>query len=470
MTAATAAGTRAEAAVLPAAYDMLTACPDLTAARQILAKAAERAEEALAALPEPGQRSPEQQAAAATAKDTMRALRTRFLDIHTDAVYAELTGEGLTYLRLAELDEAARTAFPGLVPTAGQIAADRGRPLAGREGHEIDQGIFFSRVLASAKAGPHLLDAMLRPTSRALRLLPDFSRTGVADLGSVRLERTAGVARLTMCRDDCLNAEDPRQVDDMETAVDLVLLDPGSEVGLLRGGKMSHPHYRGKRVFCAGINLKALHAGSITLLGFLLRRELGYISKLIRGVLVPDPARWHSSTIEKPWVAVVDEFAIGGGAQLLLAFDYVIAVSGSYFSLPAANEGIVPGASNFRLTRYAGARLSRQLVLGGRRIWAGEPDARLLVDEVAEPREIDQVIARSIAQLRSPAIIPNRRMLNLAEEPPRAFLDYMAEFALQQVLRLYADDVIGKAGRFQAEHETRPLNERPEAGEKADDQ
>jgi thioesterase DpgC len=455
-TAGTRAGTdiRGGTDMLPAAYDMLTACPGLTAARQILARAAGRTGEVLAALPEPGQRSPQEQAAAATAKDTMRALRTRFLDRHADAVYDELTGERLTYLRLTELDEAARAAFPGLVPTAAQMAAEQDRPLAAREGHEIDQGIFFSRVLASATAGPHLLDAMLRPTPRALRLLPDFSRTGLADLGSVRLERTAGVARLTMCRDDCLNAEDPRQVEDMETAVDLVLLDPGAEVGLVRGGEMSHPRYRGKRVFCAGINLKALHAGGITLLGFLLRRELGYISKLIRGVLVPGPARWHSPTIEKPWVAVVDEFAIGGGAQLLLAFDHVIAAAGSYFSLPAANEGIVPGASNFRLTRCAGARLSRQLILGGRRIWAGEPDARLLVDDVAEPGEIDQVIARTVAQLRAPAIIPNRRMLNLAEEPRRAFLDYMAEFALQQALRLYADDVIGKAGRFQAEHQS----------------
>jgi thioesterase DpgC len=43
-------------------------------------------------------------------------------------------------------------------------------------------------------------------------------------------------------------AEDNQQVDDMETAVDLALLDPDVRVGLLRGGEMSHPRYRGKRV------------------------------------------------------------------------------------------------------------------------------------------------------------------------------------------------------------------------------
>src|SRR5690606_32303152 len=134
------------------------------------------------------------------------------------------------------------------------------------------------------------------------------------------LERRDGVAHLTMCRDDCLNAEDGRQVDDMETAVDLALLDPAVHVGVVRGGTMTHPRYRGRRVFSAGINLKALHAGEISLVGFLLRREVGYISKPVRGLLVERDDAWRSATVEKPWVAAVDTFAIGGGCQLLLVF------------------------------------------------------------------------------------------------------------------------------------------------------
>jgi thioesterase DpgC len=54
---------------------------------------------------------------------------------------------------------------------------------------EIDQGTFSSRILGSPVAGPHLPDAMLRPTPRALRLLPEVTRTGMADLGSVRMQR-----------------------------------------------------------------------------------------------------------------------------------------------------------------------------------------------------------------------------------------------------------------------------------------
>ena len=434
----------------PAREDLPAVAADLSRARQALADAARHVDDLLAALPEPAQRSPEQRAAASVAKESARALRYRFMDTHADAVYDELTGGRTGYLRLDELAGAAAAAFPGLVPTAARLAAERRQQQAAKEGHEIDQGIFFSRLLASPAAGPHLLDAMRRPTDRALRLLPEFTRTGAADLGSVRLQRTGAVARLTMCREDCLNAEDNRQVDDMETAVDLALLDPAVRVGLLRGGEMSHPRYRGRRVFSSGINLKALHAGDISLVDFLLRRELGYIHKVLRGVLVANGEGWPAPSVEKPWLAVVDGFAIGGGMQLLVVFDQVLAASDAYLSLPAADEGIIPGAAGLRLTRRAGARLSRQVILTGRRIRASEPDARLLIDEIAEPEALDAAVERRLARLQSPAVTANRHMLTMAEESQAEFLRYMAEFSLQQALRLYSDDVIRKVGCFGA--------------------
>jgi thioesterase DpgC len=203
-------------------------------------------------------------------------------------------------------------------------------------------------------------------------------------------------------------------------------------------------------VFSAGINLKALHAGGISLVDFLLRRELGYIHKLVRGILVEDGPRWQSATVAKPWVAAVDGFAIGGGMQLLFVFDHVLAAADAYFSLPAAQEGIVPGAANFRLARCVGPRLSRQIILKGRRIWASEPAARLVVDEIHEPSELEEAIEKSLSRLQSPAVITNRRMLNLAEESSDEFRRYMAEFAVMQALRLFSDDVIGKVSRFNA--------------------
>ncbi|MFJ2647252.1 (3,5-dihydroxyphenyl)acetyl-CoA 1,2-dioxygenase DpgC [Streptomyces sp. NPDC087420] len=415
-----------------------------------LTEAVEQAERTLTPLPAPARRTAAQRAVADAAKNRARAERSGFLQRHADAVYDRLTDGRTREPRIDELVAAAATAYPGLVPTAELLERENGRPQADKEGHEIDQGIFLRAVLRSPVAGPHLLASMLRPTDRALALLPEFRRTGTVRMKAVRLERRDGVARLTLCRDDCLNAEDNQQVDDMETAVDLALLDPGVRVGLVRGGEMSHPRYRGRRIFSAGINLKNLSSGGISLVDFLLRRELGYVHKLVRGIRVDGPTAWHMPYAEKPWVAAVDGFAIGGGAQLLLVFDHVLAASDAYFSLPAAKEGIVPGVANFRLGRSGGPRLSRQIILEGRRVRASEPAARLLVDEVVEPEELDAAVERSLARLDGEAVLVNRHMLNLAEEPVDAFRAYMAEFALQQALRLYGADVIGKVGRFAA--------------------
>ena len=227
-----------------------------------------------------------------------------------------------------------------------------------------------------------------------------------------------------------LNAEDDRSVEDMETAVDLALLDSDVRVGVVRGGIMSHPRYRGRRVFSAGINLKALPSGQISFVDFLLRRELGFINKIYRGLLIENDGLgacdWKEGTrrLEKPWIAAVESFAIGGGTQLLLVFDRVIAASDSYFSLPATREGIVPGFANLRLHRFLGSRSARQLILFGRKIAAQECDARLLIDEVVDPTQIDDVIERDVEQLSGSAIVANRHMLNLTEEPLECFLHF----------------------------------------------
>lgn len=391
----------------------------------------DRAIRMLTPFPEPGSQTPE-------VLERARAERTAFMDSHGEALYERLTAGRTRYLQLDELVETAAAAVPGLLPSPAQI-----------DSYDIDHGVFLRGVLRSPIAGGHLLDAMLRPTESALSQLDKFRATGEIWLATTHLERRDGVARITLCGEDCLNAEDEQQVDDMETCVDLALLDQDCEIGLIRGGEMTHPRYAGRRVFSAGINLKRLHAGEITLVGFLMRRELGYLRKLLLG-LRTDDASWRYPLIDMPWVAAVDTFAIGGGMQVLLAVDHVIAGADSYLSLPAAQEGIVPGAADFRLGLLTGPRLARQVILGGRRIQATDPEARTLIDEVVEPAEVDQAVESALSKLRDPAVTANRRMVNLSLESTEGFRAYMAEFAVQQALRVHAADVLGKAGRFAA--------------------
>lgn len=393
----------------------------------------DRAARALAPYPVPGSQDSE-------SLDRARAQRTAFMDEYAAELYDRLTADRTRYLRLDELIETARAAIPGLLPDPEHV---------GR--HDIDHGVFLRGVLRSPAAGGHLLDAMLRPTASALSLLGKFRAVGEIRLATTHLERRDGVARITLCGEENLNAEDEQQVEDMETAVDLALLDQDCEIGLIRGGEMTHPRYAGRRVFSAGINLKRLHAGEITLVGFLLRRELGYLRKLLLG-LRTDGADWRYPLTDMPWVAAVDAFAIGGGMQLLLAVDHVIAGADAYLSLPAAQEGIVPGAADLRLGLFTGPRLARQVILGGRRIRATDPEAHTLIDEVVDPTALDEAVESALSRLRNPAVTANRRMVNLAAEPAEAFRAYMAEFAVQQALRVHASDVLDKTGRFASRH------------------
>ncbi|WP_317620948.1 (3,5-dihydroxyphenyl)acetyl-CoA 1,2-dioxygenase DpgC, partial [Streptomyces sp. CBMA123] len=377
-----------------------------------------------------------------------RTARRAFLARHTDAVYGLLT-DGLTRRpRLPALLDAAAERFPGLVPDRARMDAERARVQADKEGREIDQGVFCAAVLRSRTAGPHLIESMLAPTPRALDLLDDFRVKGRVDLDSVVVERRDTAAHVTFHNAHCLNAEDNGLIADVETAVDLALLDDRVRVGVLRGGPVDHPRYQGRRVFSAGINLKDLRNGAISFVDFLLGRELGYLHKMARGLLTdPAPGAWSDRTVAKPWVGAVDSFAIGGGMQLLLVLDRVIAETDAYFSLPAAEEGIVPGLGNLRLTRLTGGRLARQVILGGRRIEATDPEARLLCDEVVPAEGMAEAVERAVRELGAPAVAANRRMLNLAEEPLDLYREYLAEFAVAQVERAYSPDVLAKVER-----------------------
>ena len=84
-----------------------------------------------------------------------------------------------------------------------------------------------------------------------------------------------------------LNAEDANTVDDTEIAVDLAILDPRTEIAVLRGDTLDHPKYQGRRVLGTGINLTHLYYGKIPYLWYL-QRELGFVNKFYRGLARPE--------------------------------------------------------------------------------------------------------------------------------------------------------------------------------------
>jgi thioesterase DpgC len=361
--------------------------------------------------------------------------RDAFLRSHVDEVYDELT-DGMTKpLRDQELLDAAAERYPGLVPSATEMAAEGERKLAEKEGVEIAQGLFISHVLASPRAGSHLVWAMLRPTAEAQERLDDFRASGVADLGTVEVRRTGRVGHLELRNPRHLNAEDDTTIGPCEVAVDLILLDPEIEVGVMRGGVIEHPRYEGSRIFGSGLNLTRLYLGQLPFI-FFVTRDLGFVNKIYRGLSGPEhrPGAPEETT-EKLWVAAAETYAIGGACQLLHVMDHVIAARGCRLFLPARKEGIIPGASPLRLPRSVGDRLARQAILSGREFEAGVPPAELLCDEVVEPDAVDEALDARTEALTSSGLInaaANRRALRVGEEPLDVFRRYMATFSREQ--------------------------------------
>ena len=379
------------------------------------------------------------------------AKRSDFLRAQVEEVYAELTDGFREAVRVEELVFRAAVRFPGLVPTREEISAERELRQAQKRGAEIDQGVFLSQVLASPRAGRHLVHAMLRPKVRSLDLLDEFRREGKVDLGVAHLERReqAGIVELRNLR--FLNAEDDMATSALETAVDLVLLHPDLEVGVLRGGVVDHPRHGGRRIFNSGLNLTHLYYGRISFVDFMIARELGLVSKLYRGHWLDDDFESGlENTMEKPWIAAVEAWAIGGGCQLLLVMDRVLAQRGSYFSLPARKEGIIPGASPRRLTRFLGDRLTRQAIMFERVFDSDSAEGRLLCDEVLEANEMDAAIERNAAQLVGSGVVSaaaNRKALRLGEETVDEFRQYMAVYAREQARCMYSAALIANLER-----------------------
>ena len=369
------------------------------------------------------------------------------------SVYDELTEGRATRLRVEELLERAAATHPGLVPGPGEIAAERGRELRDKLGIEIAQGQLLAAWLADPGIGTHLVESMLRPKPESVERLPSYLRDGRVDLGTASVERRGNLGVVTLTRPERLNAENDETTAALEIAVDLVLLDPESEAGVLRGEVAEHPRYRGRRVFSSGLDLSELYAGGLSYLFFIVR-ELGFVAKMLRGMAASESAEVAEPTtspqpdegwLEVPWLAAVETFAIGGGAQLLLVMDRVVAERDTLLSLPASREGIVPGVAALRLPRFTGVSLARRSIMFDERWKAESPEGRLLVDEVTERDGVWDAVAEAaerLLEMGPVSVVANRRALRAAQEPLDAFRAFMSTYAIEQARCLTSEALV----------------------------
>lgn len=145
----------------------------------------------------------------------------------------------------------------------------------------------------------------------------------------VKVERAPGhIAIVTINRPDAANAVTPEVAQQLEAAVRSSEADDDTWVVLLTGA--------GDRCFCAGADLKEVAAGRADAL----RTDRGGFAGFVY------------AERSKPWIAAVNGAAFGGGCEIVLACDMVVAAEHARLALPEVLRGLIAGAGGlFRLPR-----------------------------------------------------------------------------------------------------------------------
>jgi enoyl-CoA hydratase/carnithine racemase len=132
---------------------------------------------------------------------------------------------------------------------------------------------------------------------------------------------------------------------------------------------------------------------------------------------------WEAVTrCRKPVIAAVAGFALGGGCELAMMCDFIIAGENAKFGQPEINLGVSPGAGGTqRLTRFIGKAKAMDMILTARMMDAAEAERSGLVSRVvpvAELVEVALAAAKKIAALSPNAVKLTKEMVNAAYETP----------------------------------------------------
>jgi enoyl-CoA hydratase len=159
------------------------------------------------------------------------------------------------------------------------------------------------------------------------------------------------------------------------------------------------------RAFAAGADIKEM-AG------------LDYMDVYLGGFISDSWQR--AATCRKPVIAAVAGFALGGGCELAMMCDFILAADTAKFGQPEITIGTIPGAGGTqRLTRFVGKSKAMEMCLTGRMMDATEAERSGLVSRVVPAAElVDEAIktAAKIAALSRPVVLMAKESVNRAYE------------------------------------------------------
>ncbi|MEL6569020.1 MAG: enoyl-CoA hydratase [Pseudomonadota bacterium] len=214
---------------------------------------------------------------------------------------------------------------------------------------------------------------------------------------TIRVEREDGaIAVVQLNREDALNAFNTQLMNELTEALDDLDGDPGVRCVIITGAG---------KAFAAGADIKEMQAK-----GF----PQTYFEDFIT-------ANWErTARMRTPVIAAVNGFALGGGCELAMMCDFILASDKAKFGQPEINLGVSPGAGGTqRLTRFIGKSKAMEMCLTGRMMEAEEAERCGLVSRVVPHQELmDEArdVARKIAAKSASAAMMTKEMINTAYE------------------------------------------------------
>lgn len=179
------------------------------------------------------------------------------------------------------------------------------------------------------------------------------------------------ILRVTLNRPEVMNAIDQRMHDELQHVFDRFAADPDLYLCVIKGA--------GERAFSAGSDLKAIARAG---------RPNVYPASGYAGLI-------ERFDLDKPLIAAVDGVAVGGGFEVALACDLLIATTRSRFGLPEPLVGAVAlGGGMHRLARQVGLKQAMGLILTGEIIGAEAAHRMGFVTDLVEPAELDATVDR----------------------------------------------------------------------------
>jgi enoyl-CoA hydratase/carnithine racemase len=232
-------------------------------------------------------------------------------------------------------------------------------------------------------------------------------------MARIGLRKRGAIGEIRLHRPEVLNAMGRDWPVDMLAAAAEMNDDPAIRVVLITGEG---------RAFCSGLDLTDLSAGEITPHWFH-QTELAYRAL---------------ETMDKPVIAGVQGYCIGGGLQIIIACDVRIAADDAIIGLPATQEAFLPGMSAWRLTRLIGMGNARHLILSGENITPAEAHRIGILNRVVARADLERELetwAGRYLQVPAPSLKWAKRLCNQAFDLPfERFLDEQYDQAMQIVL------------------------------------